>query len=169
MNLVICKDRQRILDEAGHILVTGGPGSGKTAIALAKARKRIEFGLLDGQSILFLSFSRAAVGRVLEASRIHIPRQIRNCLSIQTFHSLFWEILRTYGYLLRAPRKLKILLPHDERAIRDGETEENVQWAKERERLFRDEGLVAFDLFARSFLVRFPAPANYRGRSPGYG
>jgi DNA helicase-2/ATP-dependent DNA helicase PcrA len=148
MNFIICKDRQRILDATGHILVTGGPGSGKTAIALAKAKKRIESGLLDGQSVLFLSFSRAAVGRVLEASKIQLPRETRTHLSIQTFHSFFWEILRTYGYLLGAPKKFRILLPHDERALRDGESEENDQWAQKRERLFRDDGRVAFDLFA---------------------
>ena len=35
MALVICAQRQSILDEAGPILVTGGPGCGKTTIALA--------------------------------------------------------------------------------------------------------------------------------------
>lgn len=48
-----------ILAAAGHLLVTGGPGSGKTTIALLKAQKRIP-NLKPGQEILFLSFSRAA-------------------------------------------------------------------------------------------------------------
>ena len=53
-----------ILAAAGHLLVTGGPGSGKTTIALLKAQKRIP-NLKPGQEILFLSFSRAAVRQVL--------------------------------------------------------------------------------------------------------
>ena len=64
MALVICAQRQSILDEAGPILVTGGPGCGKTTIALAKAQRVIEAGLKPGQTVLFLSFSRAAVARV---------------------------------------------------------------------------------------------------------
>ena len=52
MTLIICKERQKILDEVGHILVTGGPGSGKTTIAIKKATERIEYGLLPGQSVL---------------------------------------------------------------------------------------------------------------------
>lgn len=147
MNLIICKDRQRILDADGHILVTGGPGSGKTAIALVKAKCRIEAGLFPGQSVLFLSFSRAAVARVLEASRLQLPKELWRQLSIHTFHSFFWELLRAYGYLIGAPKKLKILLSHDERALRDGTNEESEEWSKERERLFQEEGLVAFDLF----------------------
>src|SRR5690606_30575844 len=100
MPIHICADRKRILDESGPILVTGGPGSGKTTIALLKASKRIEDGLLAGQSVLFLSFSRAAVGRVIEASQREVPKAIRNKLSIQTFHSFYWEIVRGHGYLL---------------------------------------------------------------------
>lgn len=118
MPLHICPDRQRILDENGPLLVTGGPGSGKTTIALLKARKRIEEGLLSGQSVLFLSFSRAAVARVVEASQTEVPKTIRSRLSIHTFHSFFWKIIRGHGYLLGAPRRLRLLLPHDEDAAR---------------------------------------------------
>lgn len=51
-----------------HILVLGGPGSGKTTLALRKAVHRIRQGLLPGQSVLFLSFSRAAVARIADAA-----------------------------------------------------------------------------------------------------
>ena len=126
----------------------GGPGAGKTTIALLKARKRIEDGLLPGQSVLFLSFSRAAVGRVMEASQREVPKSIRNRLSIQTFHSFFWEIIRGHGYLLGAPRRLRLLPPHDEDAARHEYESLGLDWNAERERRFREEGSVAFDLFA---------------------
>lgn len=92
MALVICPQRQSILDEDGAILVTGGPGSGKTTIALAKAKLVIERGLSPGQSVLFLSFSRAAVARVIEASKTQLSAALQGKLSIQTFHSFFWRI-----------------------------------------------------------------------------
>lgn len=148
MALVICAQRQSILDENGAILVTGGPGSGKTTIALAKAKLVIERGLSPGQSVLFLSFSRAAVARVAEASKTQLPAGLQSKLSIQTFHSFFWHILQAYGYLLGAPKSLQLLMPHDETAMRHELESNGGDWNAERERLFRETGRVAFDLFA---------------------
>ena len=144
--------RHAVLSARGHILVRGGAGSGKTTLALRKAINFIENGgLADGQSVLFLSFSRAAVARIAQASKAEVPTEKRRSLSVQTFHSLCWELLRTHGYLLGAPRKLKILLPQDERALSNGIKETSSEWSAweiERNRLFRDEGKTAFDLFA---------------------
>jgi DNA helicase-2/ATP-dependent DNA helicase PcrA len=146
-----CPLRDSILACEGHALVTGGPGSGKTTIALRKAVKRIQQGLSPGQSALFLSFSRAAVARILEAAKLEANKAERDQLSIQTFHSFFWDILKAHAYLLGVPNKLSILLPQDEKAISGGIDEEDEGWSEwlvERERLFREEGRVAFDLFA---------------------
>ncbi|TKK14300.1 ATP-dependent helicase [Pseudomonas fluorescens] len=134
-----------------HILVLGGPGSGKTTLALRKAVHRIRQGLLPGQSVLFLSFSRAAVARIADAAKLENTTQEKDCLSIQTFHSFFWTILKAHGYLLGAPTKLSILLPQDEKALSAGIDDDDVGWPAwlvERDRLFREEGRVAFDLFA---------------------
>lgn len=153
MTLSICKERQKILDETGHILVTGGPGSGKTTIAIKKAIVRIESGLLPGQSVLFLSFSRAAVARIIESAQSHDwgQKDLFKYLTIQTFHSFFWRLLKTYGYLLGCPRNIDILLPHDEKA-RNGGIEESSpdwpNWVSERMRLCFMQGLVGFDLFS---------------------
>jgi DNA helicase II / ATP-dependent DNA helicase PcrA len=146
--LVICPKRQSVLDESGPILVTGGPGSGKTTIALTKAQLVIQRGLLPGQSVLFLSFSRAAVARVIEASKTQLPRALQSKLSIQTFHSFFWQMLKSYGYLLGAPRSLRLLMPHDEAAARNEVEGNSGDWQIEREHLFRQEGKFVFDLFA---------------------
>ncbi len=149
----ICPLRQSLLDCQGHALVTGGPGSGKTTIALWKAIKRIQNGLQPGQSVLFLSFSRAAVARIVEASKTESSKEQRAALDIQTFHSFFWELLCSHSYLLGTPKKIRILLPHDERALSSGAKEGDLFWAewkKERERLWREEGRIAFDFFARA-------------------
>lgn len=146
-----CPLRDSVLACEGHVLVTGGPGSGKTTIALRKAVKRIQEGMAPGQSALFLSFSRAAVARILDAAKLEANKAERDQLSIQTFHSFFWDILKAHGYLLGAPDKLSILLPQDEKAISGGIDDEDEgweEWLVERERLFREEGRIAFDLFA---------------------
>lgn len=152
----ICDLRQQLLDCQGHALVLGGPGSGKTTLALKKAVVRIGAGMLLGQSVLFLSFSRAAVARVGEATRLEVPKAQRSMLSMQTFHSFFWTMLSAHAYLLGAPKSLHILLPADEQAKygtikkkeRNLENPEWVRWLEERERLFREGGRIAFDLFA---------------------
>ncbi|EKC7897151.1 UvrD-helicase domain-containing protein, partial [Pseudomonas aeruginosa] len=102
--MIICERRQTILDEDGHLLIVGGPGSGKTTIALQKATKIIAAGLQPGQSILFLSFSRAAVARVAEASSLLVDKTVRSQLSLQTFHSFCWSLLKSHGYLLGSPK-----------------------------------------------------------------
>lgn len=152
----ICDLRKKLLDCEGHALVIGGPGSGKTTIALKKAVVRISAGMTPGQSVLFLSFSRAAVARVGEATRQEVPKAQRGMLSMHTFHSFFWTLLSAHGYLLGAPKSIRILLPADEQALfgtikKKDRNVENIEWLKwldERERLFREEGLIAFDLFA---------------------
>src|SRR5688572_7434751 len=116
----LCEKRLQILSSTENLLVTGGPGSGKTTIALLKALSQIEGGLNTGENILFLSFSRAAVARVLEASQRVLPKNQQSFLQIQTFHSFFWDILRTHGYLLGAAKKMKLILPHEERVLNNG-------------------------------------------------
>lgn len=146
-----CELRDSVLACDGHVLVIGGPGSGKTTIALRKAVKRIRQGMLPGQSVLFLSFSRAAVARILDASKLESTKAEQAQLSIQTFHSFFWDILKAHAYLLGAPHKLSILLPQDEKAISGGINDEDEgwdEWVVERERLFREDGRITFDLFS---------------------
>lgn len=151
MTLVITDKHRSVLDAKGHCLIVGGPGSGKTTLALLKAIQRIDEKLTPGQGILFLSFSRAAVSRVADAVKDHIPPEKRSVLAIQTFHSFFWEILRTHGHLLGAPKQLSIVLAHDEKAMREGiEMGDHGwdEWEKSRQKLFHENGRVCFDLFA---------------------
>lgn len=160
-----CPLRNSVMTCEGHALVIGGPGSGKTTLALRKAVKRIRDGMLPGQSALFLSFSRAAVARILDAARLESTRAEQDLLSIQTFHSFFWEILKAHAYLLGAPRKLSILLPQDEKALSGGLTEDDEGWAEwvvERTRLFREEGRIAFDLFAQNATELLSRSAHLR-------
>lgn len=149
-------EQQKILDAETHVLVTGGPGSGKTTIALRKAIKFIdENKLISGQKILFLSFSRSAVTRIQESAVIFTEKKYRDLIDIQTFHSFFWEILKTHGYLLGAPYRLKVLLPHIEASLMSGRKEDNIEWLEEKQSLFQTKGETAFDLFATKVLEIF--------------
>jgi DNA helicase II / ATP-dependent DNA helicase PcrA len=56
VKLELCDKRKAIIAQGGHLLVLGGPGSGKTTIALFKAQRRVPT-LKPGQEILFLIFA----------------------------------------------------------------------------------------------------------------
>ena len=66
MPLDLTQGQKDILAASGHILVRGGPGSGKTTVSILKAGKQ-SGKLRSSQRVLFLSFARATVSRVLEA------------------------------------------------------------------------------------------------------
>lgn len=153
-----------ILTATGHLLITGGPGSGKTTVSILKAAKIAEQALRSGQKILFLSFARASVSRVIEAIEHEqkIPVAQKRFIEVDTYHSFFWQILKTHGYLVGLPRKLSILTPPAEAvALSDIRSEfrgtrlTDAQKAakadaesSERIRLAHEEGRICFDLFA---------------------
>ena len=110
----LCEQRKALLGAPGHLLVLGGPGCGKTTIALIKAATEIANGTLaSGQKILFLSFARATVARILQESRVRVPREARTSIEINTYHGFAWEFIRGHGYLLTGRRVLRLLPPPD--------------------------------------------------------
>jgi DNA helicase-2/ATP-dependent DNA helicase PcrA len=105
------EDREKILNATGHILVTGGPGSGKTTIALQKASKLVCNNFLQlSQRILFLSFARATIARVAEQALQVIDDKDKDKIEINTYHGFAWKLIRSYGYLLNQ-KTIRLLLP----------------------------------------------------------
>lgn len=154
-----------IMAAEGHLLVTGGPGSGKTTVSILKAAQIAEQHLRPGQKVLFLSFARATVSRVVEAIEYEqqIPREQKRRIDVETYHSFFWRILKAHGYLVGLPRRIDILTPPTEAIalsdIRSGyaaasklteaeKVEKAAAEEAERLRLAREDGGVCFDLFA---------------------
>ncbi|GBF33407.1 ATP-dependent DNA helicase UvrD/PcrA [Desulfocucumis palustris] len=144
----ISDEKRKVLDTTGNLLVIGGPGSGKTTIALLKARHIIESGVLQNeQRVLFLSFARSTISRVEQHANIVLSKSIFNRLEINTYHSFTWAILKSHGYLL-CSKQLRLLPPH-EASARLADYDKDVDKKLEINRLFKEEGLVHFDLFAR--------------------
>jgi len=140
-------EKKRLIDTPGNILALGGPGSGKTYIALRKAEHEIRSGkLLRGQHILFLSFARATIARVAQQAGKLISNTEKQALEINTYHGFAWKLLRSHGYLLKADKPIRLLPPPDA-ASRLAEIDPAERMAEKR-RLFQEEGLLHFDLFA---------------------
>jgi DNA helicase-2/ATP-dependent DNA helicase PcrA len=143
MAFTICAKRQAVIDEKGHALVIGGPGSGKTTLALLKSKGILD-ALAPGQSILFLSFSRAAVQQILKRCREILTKEEMKRIDVRTYHSFCWDILHCHGRLLGG-RPLKMMTPSEEGTRR---TQFDGDWAVESRRLLDEDGIVCFDLFA---------------------
>jgi DNA helicase-2/ATP-dependent DNA helicase PcrA len=160
----LSEKQQGVLKATGHLLVTGGPGSGKTTVSILKAAQIAEHDLRAGQKILFLSFARATVSRVLEALDYEhdIPSVHKRRIEVETYHSFFWRILKAHGYLRGLPRRLRVLTPPDEaialsnvrskfpatKLSDEQKAERRAASDAERLRLATSEGRVCFDLYA---------------------
>jgi DNA helicase-2/ATP-dependent DNA helicase PcrA len=170
--------QKQILDAGGHLLVTGGPGSGKTTVSILKAARAVESSLKSEQKVLFLSFARATVSRVLEAIEQErgVSKSTKRRIEVDTYHSFFWKLLKAHGYLLGLPRKISVLTPSAEAValseIRSGfgakpseaEAAEKAQTEEsERKRLAREEGRICFDLFAELAGILLNGSRNLRG------
>lgn len=149
--------RDAIMAAPGHLLVTGGPGSGKTTIALLKAKGLIET-LRPGQEVLFLSFSRAAVRQVLTRCKTILGKKERQCIEVQTYHSFCMEALRAHGRLIsgRVPR---FLYP-DEEKLQAADFAGD--WSSECQRMGAEEALYIFGLFAAATAQLFEQSSTLR-------
>lgn len=154
-----------ILKAEGHLLVSGGPGSGKTTVAILKAAQ-LSATLRPAQSILFLSFARATVARILEAidEEKGISKIEKRLIDVDTYHAFFWRVLKTHGYLVGLPRRLSLVTPPNEaialspirrRYKADSKLSDAERAAKhqaednERTRLAEQEGRICFGVFAQ--------------------
>ena len=157
-------EQEKVIAARGHLLVVGGPGSGKTTVSILKA-KQIAEKLRPGQKIFFLSFARATVSRVIEAIEQHcgMTKQIKEKIEVDTYHSFFWKTIKTHGYLAGLPRRVSILTPPAEAVALSGirneykaddkltasqKEEKHRRTHEERIRLANTEGKLCFDLFA---------------------
>ncbi|MEW6369914.1 MAG: ATP-dependent helicase [Pseudomonadota bacterium] len=160
----LTEGQRDVMKADGHLLVTGGPGSGKTTVSIIKAAQIVEQVIRPGQKILFLSFARATVSRVVEAIEYeqNISVAAKRLIEADTYHAFFWRVLKTHGYLIGLPRRLDILTPSAEAialsVLRSGFSGRNLSderkaakktaEAEERIRLAQEDGRICFDLFA---------------------
>lgn len=135
--------RREILATEEHVLITGGPGCGKTTVALLHAKNRVPR-LEAEQRILFLSFSRAAVRQVVDRMAGTLTRTEREKIEVRTFHAFFLDLLRSHGRLLTG-LPVAFITPEREaqrRAEHDGD------WKREASRLAIEESIFVFNTLA---------------------
>lgn len=111
-------DQQRVLEHRGPAVVTGGPGTGKTATLVELVARRVEAGC-DLDRIIVLTHGRAAAHR-LRAQILARLGRTESGTSIMTLHGLCRALLGRYEAeprLLTAPeqdfRIRELLSGHD--------------------------------------------------------
>jgi len=140
--------KTQFLASEGHTLALGGPGAGKTHVALVKARNAIRAGMLKpGQKVLFLSFARPTVARIIEKATELISHNDLHHLEVSTYHGFAWSILRSHAYLLNGKTTVELLPPPEASAHLSDIPKTDHE--REKHRLFFEEGKLHFDLFAR--------------------
>lgn len=138
--------RKDILAATGNVFIEGGPGCGKTTIALLKAADCAK-SIAEEQRILFLSFSRAAVRQVIDRMRGTLTPSERAILEVRTFHAFFLDVVRSHGRLLTgAPARF--VTPERESLLRADFEGDKVAWAAEKRRMAADDSLYVFDTLA---------------------
>jgi len=152
--------RQAILTSTGHIVIEGGPGCGKTTIALLKAAKCCAV-LKSEQRILFLSFSRAAVRQVTDRMRTTLSAAQGATLEVRTFHSFFLDLIRSHGRLLTG-EQARFITPEREAILRADFEGDDDAWKGEKHRLAAEESLYVFDTLAPALADLLERSADLR-------
>jgi superfamily I DNA/RNA helicase len=130
-------------------LIIAGPGTGKTRTAVEKARVEVHsFDENSAYRVLFLSFSNAAIYRLLSSANIVFSRNEKHYLRFMTFHSCAADILRNYGRFVGLPSKIKIMDTLEEKfiAFEKGWTNLDKDYYKKLQTLAKTEGLLAFSV-----------------------
>lgn len=91
------------------VLVRGGAGAGKTTAALWTARQHLRrTGSTPAERVLFVTFSRTAVGQIASRSRV-VMSDLGERIEVHTFHSLAYRLLRGFGrYAGRGARAVEM-------------------------------------------------------------
>lgn len=139
----LSKMAQSALRSKYPVLVLGGPGSGKTTLSLLKAKTHVSE-LLDGQAILFLSFSRAAIRQVEIRYHDLLNEQEQQSIEVRTYHSFALDVIKAHGKLLTG-KYPRIISPGKEALLK---SRSSGCWANEVRRLASEEGRYSFNEFA---------------------
>jgi DNA helicase-2/ATP-dependent DNA helicase PcrA len=94
--------RDVYLSDAQRVLVLGGPGSGKTQVALLLAQRVIENDP-RGRRVLFLTFSRAATSELTKRAPTVLVDSATNTIEVTTFHGFAVGVLDSFRRFTGGP------------------------------------------------------------------
>jgi len=93
--------------EAGHLLVTAPPGTGKTFLTIRLAGQ-IAPTLPSESQVLVLTFSNQARTQLEREARRQLTPDLRRRVEVSNYHRFFWRAVKAYRRALELPMALDI-------------------------------------------------------------
>lgn len=145
-------EQKKIIEKSmtgASAIIIAGPGAGKSRTAIEVARMKIaQFPPEVTSRVLFLSFSNAAVHRLVKAVGLAFTKSESKRLCFATFHSCAAELLSNYGRFVGLPIATKVADKLEERLI-SSEMELDPtasDYFIHLLKIAKDNGLLAFDV-----------------------
>lgn len=92
--------------EKGSLLVTAGPGSGKTRVLIERTARLVSE---TQSSVLALTFSNKAAEEILERLELRLDEEEMENVSIGTIHSFCLDVVLTRGKMIGLPTNLTVI------------------------------------------------------------
>lgn len=99
---LVGRQRDAYESDAERVLVLGGPGSGKTQVALLLARRLIDQDP-GGRRVLLLTFSRAATSELTKRAPTVLPDDATSRIEVTTFHGFAVGVLDAFRRFTGGP------------------------------------------------------------------
>lgn len=103
----LTESQRKVIDHKGSpLLVTAGPGSGKTRVLVEKTISLVKSG---HKKILALTFSNKAAEEILDRLKKHLTQEEMDFVNVGTFHSFCLELVLDRGNMIGLPASLIVL------------------------------------------------------------
>lgn len=92
--------------DEGSLLVTAGPGSGKTRVLIERTARLVSE---SQSSVLALTFSNKAAEEILERLELRLNEDDMSSVSVGTIHSFCLDLVLTRGKMIGLPTNLTVI------------------------------------------------------------
>lgn len=110
------EQREAVRHQAGPMLVVAGPGTGKTRVLTHHLAYLVQYGRLDPENILALTFTQRAAQEMAERADQLFPGEYLN-LPVYTFHGWAQQLLEAHGLDIGRPVPFRVLAERDLRIL----------------------------------------------------
>jgi DNA helicase II / ATP-dependent DNA helicase PcrA len=168
------EQRDAVLYRDGHLLITAGPGTGKTMTLTHRIAHIINSGLAAPDRILALTFTNKAAGEMKERIEKLLPEIKSAAVKVATFHGFCLDVLKEKAEKAGLPKDFTICSEEDSKTLARQIVSESGKGRQSADMLLRrlpqmKETLVTGEEFKETCDEIIPLFQQYRERLRGAG